>query len=169
MQEYCVRFANNYTGRSCSEASSHQSSKCDWLAEWGLLFPHTQGIALSADPNYKVLGSTYPWIARRLLSDNSAELQETLRALLYKGNRFQFGRLESLLRQAVRSPPRSSIASGARPGAQVSPGARDNLKRHSLYRSHAFRSVSVMRSAKEECKDETMGTQEESQETPKMT
>lgn len=83
-----------------------------------------QGIALSADRNYKVLGSAYPWIARRLLSDSSVELQETLRALLYKGNRFQFGRLESLLRQAVRSPPRSAVASGSRPGVQVSPGAQ---------------------------------------------
>ena len=90
-----------------------------------LLLP--QGIALSADPNYKVLGSTYPWIARRLLSDSSAELQETLRALLYKGSRFQFGRLESLLRQAVRSPPRSTVASGARPGAEVSPGAAHHV------------------------------------------
>ena len=34
-----------------------------------------QGIALSADPSYKVLGSAYPWIARRLLSDNSPDLQ----------------------------------------------------------------------------------------------
>lgn len=79
---------------------------------------------MSADRNYKVLGSAYPWIARRLLSDSSVELQETLRALLYKGNRFQFGRLESLLRQAVKSPPRSAVASGARPGVQVSPGAQ---------------------------------------------
>ena len=46
-----------------------------------------QGIALSADPNYKVLGSAYPWIARRLLSDKSTELQDTLRALLYKDNK----------------------------------------------------------------------------------
>lgn len=34
-----------------------------------------QGIALSADPSYKVLGSAYPWIARRLLSDNSPDLK----------------------------------------------------------------------------------------------
>lgn len=95
-----------------------------------------QGIALSADPNYKVLGSAYPWIARRLLSDDSAELQETLRALLYKGSAFQFGRLESLLRQAVKSPPRQPPASAARPGAQVSPGARMAFHGHpatSLY------------------------------------
>lgn len=48
-----------------------------------------QGIALSADPNYKVLGAAYPWIARRLLTEQSPELRDTLRTLLYKNNRFQ--------------------------------------------------------------------------------
>ena len=78
-----------------------------------------QGIALSADPNYKVLAAAYPWIARRLLTEQTLELRETLRALLYKGSRFQFARLESLLRQATRSPPRTGpalnggVASGA--------------------------------------------------------
>ena len=52
-----------------------------------LLF--TQGIALSADPNYKVLGAAYPWIARRLLTEQSPELRDTLRSLLYKKGRFQ--------------------------------------------------------------------------------
>ena len=80
-----------------------------------------QGIALSADPNYKVLGSAYPWIARRLLSDSSQDLQDTLRALLYKGSKFQFARLESLLRQAVKSPPRTAPDS-TRPNRSVSPG-----------------------------------------------
>ena len=48
-----------------------------------------QGIALSADPNYKVLGAAYPWIARRLLTEQSPELRDTLRTLLYKKGRFQ--------------------------------------------------------------------------------
>ncbi len=34
-----------------------------------------EGIALASDPNYKVLGATYPWIARRLLTDRSPELR----------------------------------------------------------------------------------------------
>ena len=73
-----------------------------------------QGIALSSDPSYKVLGAAYPWVARRLLTDSNPELRETLRVLLYKGNRFQFSRLESLLRQALKSPAR---VSRARPAA----------------------------------------------------
>ena len=73
-----------------------------------------------------MLGSAYPWIARRLLSDNSPELQDTLRQLLYKGSKFQFARLESLLRQAVKSPPRASIDSSSSPGSakkSATPGA----------------------------------------------
>ena len=67
------------------------------------------------------MGSAYPWIAQRLLSDKSPELQETLRALLYKGSKFQFGRLESLLRQAVKAPPRAATIAGSGKRA-VSPG-----------------------------------------------
>ena len=48
-----------------------------------------QGVALAADPNYKVLGAAYPWIARRLLTEQSPELRDTLRSLLYKKGRFQ--------------------------------------------------------------------------------
>lgn len=61
-----------------------------------------EGIALASDRNYKVLGSAYPWIARRLLTDTTPELRSTLRALLYKGGRFNFSRMESLLTQAIR-------------------------------------------------------------------
>ena len=43
-----------------------------------------QGIALSSNPDYKVLGAAYPWIARRLLLDTAPELRSTLRTLLYK-------------------------------------------------------------------------------------
>jgi predicted unusual protein kinase regulating ubiquinone biosynthesis (AarF/ABC1/UbiB family) len=43
-----------------------------------------EGIALSTDPNYKVLSSSYPWIARKVLTDSSPQLRETLKSLLYK-------------------------------------------------------------------------------------
>lgn len=47
-----------------------------------------EGIALSADPKYKVLTSAYPWIASRLLVNPSPQLQTTMKALLYKEGRF---------------------------------------------------------------------------------
>jgi aarF domain-containing kinase len=68
-----------------------------------------EGIALASDPNYKVLGAAYPWVARRLLTDDSPELRRTLRNLLYKpSGGLRFDRLEALLEQAIRSPPRPS-------------------------------------------------------------
>ncbi len=52
---------------------------------------YLQGIALSANKDYKVLGAAYPWIARRLLTERSEELRDTLRTLLYSRGRFQVG------------------------------------------------------------------------------
>nr|CAB3485910.1 unnamed protein product [Digitaria exilis] len=43
-----------------------------------------EGIAISFNPNYKVLGSSYPWIARKVLTGSSPKLRSTLEALLYK-------------------------------------------------------------------------------------
>lgn len=68
-----------------------------------------EGIALSSDPNYKVLGAAYPWVARRLLTDTTPELRATLNSLLYKNGKFNFKRMESLLTQAAKPtgrPPR---------------------------------------------------------------
>jgi predicted unusual protein kinase regulating ubiquinone biosynthesis (AarF/ABC1/UbiB family) len=80
-----------------------------------------EGIALASDPNYKVLGAAYPWVARRLLTDDSPELRRTLRNLLYMpSGGLRFDRLEALLEQAIRSPPRPSrpLPDAAPPGVQ---------------------------------------------------
>ncbi|XP_012089889.1 uncharacterized aarF domain-containing protein kinase At1g71810, chloroplastic isoform X2 [Jatropha curcas] len=62
-----------------------------------------EGIAVSFDPNYKVLGSTYPWIARKVLTDSSPKLKSSLQALLYKDGVFRIDRLESLLSESFRA------------------------------------------------------------------
>ncbi|XP_047325612.1 uncharacterized aarF domain-containing protein kinase At1g71810, chloroplastic isoform X2 [Impatiens glandulifera] len=62
-----------------------------------------EGIAISFNPNYKVLGSTYPWIARKVLTDSSPQLQASLQALLYKDGIFRIDRLESLLNESLRA------------------------------------------------------------------
>ncbi|KAL5980991.1 hypothetical protein ACLOJK_028911 [Asimina triloba] len=61
-----------------------------------------EGIAISFDPNYKVLSSSYPWIARKVLTDSSPQLRSTLQALLYKEGLFRIDRLESLLSELSR-------------------------------------------------------------------
>ncbi|KAE8811887.1 putative aarF domain-containing protein kinase [Hordeum vulgare] len=62
-----------------------------------------EGIAISFNPNYKVLSSSYPWIARKVLTDNSPNLRSTLYTLLYKDGTFQIDRLESLLTESLRA------------------------------------------------------------------
>lgn len=62
-----------------------------------------EGIALTNDPNYKVLSSSYPWIARKVLTDSSPQLRSTLQDLLYKDGIFQIDRLESLVTESLRS------------------------------------------------------------------
>ncbi|CAB4319979.1 unnamed protein product [Prunus armeniaca] len=62
-----------------------------------------EGVAIGANPDYKVLGSTYPWIARKVLTDSSPELKSSLHALLYEEGIFKIDRLESLLSEALRA------------------------------------------------------------------
>lgn len=62
-----------------------------------------EGIAIGLNPDYKVLGSTYPWIARKVLSDSSPKLKSSLQALLYEDGSFRVDRLESLLTESLRA------------------------------------------------------------------
>lgn len=62
-----------------------------------------EGIAISFDRNYKVLGSTYPWIAKKVLTDSSPQLKSSLHTLLYKEGVFRIDRLESLLSESLRA------------------------------------------------------------------
>ncbi|KMS95426.1 hypothetical protein BVRB_008340 [Beta vulgaris subsp. vulgaris] len=62
-----------------------------------------EGIAISFNPDYKVLGSTYPWIARKVLMGSSPKLKSSLQSLLYKDGVFRIDRLESLLSEMLRA------------------------------------------------------------------
>ncbi|KAL6771779.1 hypothetical protein ACKKBG_A27795 [Auxenochlorella protothecoides x Auxenochlorella symbiontica] len=87
-----------------------------------------EGIALASNPDYKVLGATYPWVARRLLLDTSPELRSTLLTLLYKNGRFQFDRLVALLAQAAQggaSRRAAAAAASGGVGAAAPPSASD--------------------------------------------
>ena len=42
-----------------------------------------EGIALSVDPNFKILGAAYPYFARRLMEDPDPQLRESLKAVSY--------------------------------------------------------------------------------------
>lgn len=61
------------------------------------------GIAISVDPDFKVLSKAYPYVAKRLLTDPAPELRQSLQELLFKGGDFRWNRLENLLRNARSS------------------------------------------------------------------
>lgn len=81
-----------------------------------------EGIALASQPDYKVLSAAYPWIARRLLTDTTPELQDTLKSLVYnKAGKLNFKRLESLFTQATRS---TGLPQRARDAPEDAPAPR---------------------------------------------
>jgi len=62
-----------------------------------------EGIALSVDPNFKILGAAYPYFARRLMEDPDPSLRESLREMLFDGEIFRWQRLENLIGSAALS------------------------------------------------------------------
>ncbi|MDT9339245.1 AarF/ABC1/UbiB kinase family protein [Trichodesmium erythraeum 21-75] len=62
-----------------------------------------EGIAINVDPNFKVLSKAYPYVAKRLLTDTSPELRNSLKDLLFKDGNFRWNRLENLLKNASNS------------------------------------------------------------------
>lgn len=62
-----------------------------------------EGIAINVDPEFKVLSKAYPYVSKRLLTDPSPQLRESLQDLLFKNGEFRWNRLENLLKNARSS------------------------------------------------------------------
>ena len=62
-----------------------------------------EGIAIGIDPNFKVLTKAYPYVAKRLLTDESPQLRSSLQDLLFQDGSFRWNRLENLLNNAQNS------------------------------------------------------------------
>jgi aarF domain-containing kinase len=61
-------------------------------------FSVIEGIAMSHDPNYNIVGSCFPYLSRRLLTDNHPRMRAALRSLLYgTGSRLDVDRLKTLM------------------------------------------------------------------------
>jgi len=56
-----------------------------------------EGIALSLNTNFKILEVAYPYVARRLLTGESAQLRRRLINVLFKDGTFQWERLENMI------------------------------------------------------------------------
>ncbi|MEO1447619.1 MAG: AarF/UbiB family protein, partial [Cyanobacteria bacterium J06635_11] len=61
------------------------------------------GIAITVDPDFKVLSKAYPYVAKRLLTDPAPQLRSSLQALLFQNGSFRWNRLENLLKNAKNS------------------------------------------------------------------
>eukprot|EP00798_Chlamydomonas_sp_ICE-L_P023264 gene23264-30493_t len=62
-----------------------------------------EGLALSADSEYKLLAKAYPYMAKRLLTDNSPELRASLEDLVIEDGKIRWNRVENLMREGSRS------------------------------------------------------------------
>lgn len=59
-----------------------------------------EGIALSVDPDFKILGAAYPYFARRLMEDPDPQLRSSLKEMLFDGEIFRWQRLDNLIASA---------------------------------------------------------------------
>jgi predicted unusual protein kinase regulating ubiquinone biosynthesis (AarF/ABC1/UbiB family) len=56
-----------------------------------------EGLALSLNPNFKIVEIGYPYVAKRLLTGETPELRRRLIEVLFKDGKFQWQRLEDLV------------------------------------------------------------------------
>ena len=59
-----------------------------------------EGIALSVDSEFKILGAAYPYFARRLMEDPDPSLRQSLKEILFDGDIFRWQRLDNLIASA---------------------------------------------------------------------
>ncbi|WP_390883082.1 ABC1 kinase family protein [Kovacikia minuta] len=56
-----------------------------------------EGLALTLNPDFKIIDVAYPYIAKRLLTGESPELRRRLLEVLFKDGKFRWDRLENLI------------------------------------------------------------------------
>ncbi|KGG13754.1 MULTISPECIES: ABC1 kinase family protein [Prochlorococcus] len=61
-----------------------------------------EGIALSVDPEFKILGAAYPYFAKRLMEDPDPQLRKSLKEMLFDGETFRWNRLNELMLSAAK-------------------------------------------------------------------
>jgi len=72
-----------------------QNSEAFTIPEWFLYtsraFLTLEGISLQADPDFSIIRSCFPYVAKRLIGDDSPRSQAALRDLIYgKGDNINF-------------------------------------------------------------------------------
>ncbi|MEO1134578.1 MAG: AarF/UbiB family protein, partial [Cyanobacteria bacterium J06639_1] len=77
-----------------------------------------EGVALTLTPDFRIVGVAYPYVARRLLTDESPRLRQRLLDIVFEDDRFRWERLESLVRIARMDANAVNLVSTARVGLQ---------------------------------------------------
>ena len=78
-----------------------------------------EGTAMRLDPNFRILQVAYPYVARRLLAGDTAEMREKLLEVIFDtSGRLRIERLENLL----------EVVEHDGPGLELLPVARDGLR-----------------------------------------
>eukprot|EP01024_Parvocaulis_polyphysoides_P059333 TRINITY_DN6411_c1_g2_i1.p1 TRINITY_DN6411_c1_g2~~TRINITY_DN6411_c1_g2_i1.p1 ORF type:complete len:772 (-),score=111.76 TRINITY_DN6411_c1_g2_i1:714-3029(-) len=62
-----------------------------------------EGMAMQADPNFKLIGNAYPYMAQRLLTDPAPELRESFEELVLIDGEVRWNRIENLIREGSKS------------------------------------------------------------------
>ncbi len=76
-----------------------------------------EGLALTLNPNFKIVEIGYPYIARRLLTGESESLRRRLLEVLFKDGKFQWQRLENMI-QIARTDRNFDVLPTAQLGMQ---------------------------------------------------
>lgn len=76
-----------------------------------------EGLALTLNPNFKIVEVSYPYVARRLLTGESPEMRRHLIEVLFKDGKFQWERLENMIAIA-RSDQKFDLLPTAQLGLQ---------------------------------------------------
>jgi len=130
-----------------------------------------EGLALSADKRYNLLGAAYPYVARRLLTDPAPELRSSLEDLILENGRLRWNRLENLIREGSKSYDFDTsqiwtlaewvLSDGGRPVRK--PLANEIVRLVDSYISHAVRKSLVDRVGSEQAQKLVPETGEESE------
>jgi predicted unusual protein kinase regulating ubiquinone biosynthesis (AarF/ABC1/UbiB family) len=90
-----------------------------------------EGLALSLNPNFKIVKVSYPYVSRRLLMGESPQMRRRLLDVLFKNNKFQWQRLENMLAIA-RSDRKFDLIPTAQLGLQYLLSEEGNYLRRQL-------------------------------------
>ncbi|MEM1367631.1 MAG: AarF/ABC1/UbiB kinase family protein [Cyanobacteria bacterium P01_H01_bin.15] len=90
-----------------------------------------EGVALSLNPNFKIVEVSYPYVSRRLLTEESPAMRRRLVEVLFKGGKFQWERLENMIAIA-QSEGNFDIVPTAKMGLQYLLSDEGRYLRHQL-------------------------------------